>query len=87
MKVLVTFTEVVTRTVPLDLEELDGMSEADAGDLLEEDIYEIIDREQAWDQVTKEAWLGGDVDQRNVDDWQFSKADSKLGAPERSYDV
>lgn len=61
MNVEVTFTEIVTRTVVLDLDLPDGPPDD------ESDLHVLIDQQQAWDQVPQSAWLDGDVENRTVD--------------------
>ena len=66
-EVSVTFTEVVTRTLTFDLEIEEGV---DPRELECSDIHEMMDRQNAWDQVVAAAWLGGDIENRVVDEFE-----------------
>ena len=66
-EVTVTFTETVTRTLVFDLD-----IEVDPEDLECSDIHEMMDRQRAWDQVVAAGWLGGDVENRDVDAFEVT---------------
>ena len=75
-EVSVTFTEIVTRTLTFDLEieegvwTRDGRGNRSVLDLQCSDIHELMDRQNAWDQVVAAAWLGGDIENRVVDEFE-----------------
>ena len=66
-EVSVTFTETVTRTLSFNL---DIEDEVDVPTLECSDIHEMLDRQSAWDQVGPEDWIGGDVENRDVDEFE-----------------
>lgn len=65
--VVVTFTETVTRTLSFNLD----LGEWEPEALEVSDIHEMLDRQNAWDQPAREAWLSGDVEVRNVDEFEI----------------
>jgi len=68
-EVSVTFTETITRTLTFDLDIEDGI---DLSTLECEDIQEMLDRQGGWDQPTAENWLGGDIENRDVDAFEVT---------------
>ena len=66
-EVSVTFTETVTRTRTFDLD-----IEGDLGDLQCSDIHELLDQQRAWDQLESGDWLGGDIENRDVDAFEVT---------------
>jgi hypothetical protein len=68
-EVSVTFTETVTRRYAFDLDIEDGV---DVSTLECSDIHEMLDRQNAWDQPDGPAWLGGDIENRDVDAFEVT---------------
>jgi hypothetical protein len=64
-KVKVMFTETVLREREFEIEVEDHV---DLQELGTPDVHEMLDRQKAWDQLSKEDWLTGAVESRQVDD-------------------
>ena len=70
-EVVVTFTETVTRRLTFDLDI--GDVEPDELECYEcSDMHELLDRQNAWDQVAAAAWLGGEIEDRSVDSFEIA---------------
>jgi len=65
-EVVVTFTETTTRTHTFNLD----IEDAEPDELECSDVHELLDRQNAWDQVSAAAWLDGDVENRDVDEFE-----------------
>jgi hypothetical protein len=62
-EVSVTFTETITRTLTFALD----IEKFDIAELETDDIHDMLDRQNAWNQPTAGNWLGGDVENRDID--------------------
>jgi hypothetical protein len=71
-QITVTFTETVTRRRSFVLEVPD-----DVDALTESDVHELLDRQGGWNQLSREDWLTGDVEERTVD--KFAICDAPVG--------
>ena len=67
-EVVVTFTETITRRLTFDLD----IGDAEPDELECSDIHELLDRQNAWDQVAAAAWLGGEIEDRSVDSFEIA---------------
>ena len=65
MKLEVTFVEHVTYTHVFDVPD-DGS----LGDEMLGDVQEVLDLSNAWDQLSEEDWMGGDVTHREIIDFK-----------------
>ena len=67
-EVVGTFTETITRRLTFDLD----IGDAEPDELECSDIHELLDRQNAWDQVAAAAWLGGEIEDRSVDSFEIA---------------
>ena len=67
-EVVVTFTETITRRLTFDLD----IGDAEPDELECSDIHELLNRQNAWDQVAAAAWLGGEIEDRSVDSFEIA---------------